>query len=139
MNEGAPILKKELKSTNNPTTSSFGFSVSLNGDKLLVGALQQIHEDAWNNNKGSAYLYQISNYNVSLIHDFYFPITQNNGPSGFGIDVILNQDYLAIASATMWEPENLYIYSGFGENYLLSMGSPEVVPPDFCQISTTKY
>lgn len=128
INEGNPILKKVLNSVDNPTTSHFGYSVALNGDRLLVGAPLQTHENAWNNNHGSAYLYKILSYNVFLEHEFFEPVTQQDGATAFGTEVMLCQDYLGISNSIGWKPENLYIYSGFSENYLLTLGSPVVIP-----------
>jgi|GEM_PF-2691424 len=135
LNQGNPSLKKVLQTTVNPGTAHYGYSVALNGDRLLIGAPLQTHENAWNDNRGSAYLYKISEYNVFLEHEFYEPVTQPGGPEVYGLDVILNQDYLAIANSLVSEPENLYIYSGFGDNYLMTVGSPVLVP----EIGDTAY
>lgn len=126
-NNGEATFIQALQSFDNPTSSAFGYSVSLKGSKLLVGAPYEDHSDegALETNTGSAFLYDIDNFRAYLVQEIYQPVLDNQS-SNFGRRVILSNDFLSVVD--YYNGNNFYIYSGFGENIILSAGSIDVTP-----------
>ena len=122
---GSPQLIQQLAGPEN----SFGSSVDISGDMLLIGATGD------NNGNGAAYLYEFINgvWELSKPHPStdYFYGSDGNSNSGFGINGAISGENLIIGDHTINDSTTsggkIYIFSKSGNNNQWNYNSPKVV------------